>query len=276
MVVVFDPEAVAGITAALAEGLAEAVAAVVVGMVAVGASRIAVGKRALLLLLLPPAALAVAGATAAAAPGAATTGATEPPTRGTTAPGATGGAAAAAAAAPPPPAESPFTTGMQLFPQGLTNIRPPRAGSAHLDTVASLAAPAAVPGANPPAATNLSTSASQPHPDSTKRRMSAQHASSGGVWDIVSVTACSVAQSAVAEEAPTREVAACSDLQAPEASVAAACTQVSEAREGWRRRRRAARATTMRSVNDRASLIFFEERRGGSGACAFSERKARW
>ena len=54
---------------------------------------------------------------------------------------------------------------MQLFPHGFINILPPSAGSAHLDTVASRAAPAAVPGANPPAATKRSTSASQPQPD---------------------------------------------------------------------------------------------------------------
>jgi hypothetical protein len=151
---------------------------------------------------------------------------------------------------------------MQLFPHGFINILPPSAGSAHLDTVASRAAPAAVPGANPPAATKRSTSASQPQPDSTKRRMSAQQASSGGgaCGAIVTETACSVAQSAVATEAPVREAAACRVLQAPEASVAAAWTQVSEAREeGRSAERRAARATTAGSSwrgGARVALIF--------------------
>lgn len=65
------------------------------------------------------------------------------------------------------------------------------------------------------------------------------------------MTACSVAQSAEATEAPTREAAACRALQEPEASVAAAWTQASEARaergtatESRMRRRRG------RSVDD--------------------------
>lgn len=138
-----------------------------------------------------------------------------------------------------------------MLPHGLTNIRPPRAGSAHLDTVASLAAPAAVPAANPPAMTSLSTSASQPQPLSTNRLMSAQQASSG--WDCDSVMACSVAQSAVATVAPTREAAACRLLQAPDASVAAAWTQASEASDGEGRvvRRAMMRAATRRTARQR-------------------------
>lgn len=222
------PPAAAAVVFVPAEGLAEAVVSGaaapvgIVGTVVVGARRIAVGKRLLFAFALAGAAADAGTAAAPAAgtaPGAATTaagGATAPPTRGGAAPAAPG----AAVTTPPPPLptppESPFTTGKQLFPHGLLNILPPCAGSAHLDTVASLAAPAAVPGA-----TNRSTSASQPHPFSTKRRMSTQQAS-GGVCDIVMVTACSVAQSAVATEAPAREAAACKVLHAPDASVAAA------------------------------------------------------
>ena len=152
---------------------------------------------------------------------------------------------------------------MQLFPQGLTNILPPRAGSAHLDTVASLAAPAAVPAAKPPAMTKRSTSASQPHPPSTKRLMSAQQASSGcDCDDCDTATACSVAQSAVATVAPTREAAACSVLQAPEASVAAAWTQASEASTGGAasvvRPMRAARRTTRQREEDRVVVVIID------------------
>lgn len=143
---------------------------------------------------------------------------------------------------------------MQLFPQGFANILPPRAGSAHRDTVARRAAPRAVPGANPLAATSFSTSASQPQPDSTKRRMSAQQASSGCDCDCDSVTACSVAQSAAATEAPTREAAACRALQDPEASAAAAWTQASEARAergtAAERRRRSKVAAASSSDDD--------------------------
>ena len=92
------------------------------------------------------------------------------------------------------------------------------------------------------------------------------------------MTAWSVAQSAAATEAPTREAAACKDLQAPDASVAAAWTQASEARAGWGRKertRRVARAATTTGSDDDdedddrvVALMFEEELEEEARACA--------